>query len=59
MKRGTSQNSPKKQWKARSLKYSLLYASASIVMTWTPAEGAVNMFEARVEKPNFLRVKVR
>lgn len=51
-----TQNSPKAQWKVRSLKYSLLRARVSMRMIWSTAAGMVNMFELKVLKPRFLRV---
>ena len=58
-RRGMIQNSPNTQWKVRSLKKSLLYASASMVITCKAAEGIVSMFESKVENPSLFKVSVR
>lgn len=51
---------PKRQWKDLSLKYSELYASASIVTIWIAAEGAVRRLLSSVLKlPTRFRVRVR
>jgi hypothetical protein len=48
-----------KQWKVRSLKYSLLLARASIKMICRTAEGIESIFESKVEKPILLSVRER
>lgn len=57
--RGRDHSSPKRQWKVRSLKISLLLQRASMRMICSAAEGIESMFESKVENPRRLRVRER
>lgn len=57
--RGNTQNSPKKQWKVRSPKNSLLQARMSMRMICRTADGMDNRLLLKVEKPMRLRVRER
>lgn len=57
--KGKHQNSPMMQWNVRSVKWLLLYASASIRMICKTADGIDSMLLSKVEKPMRLSVRER
>lgn len=56
---GRDQNSPNKEWKVRSPKYSLLLESISMRIICSTADGMESMLESKVEKPIRFRVSDR